>query len=452
VSDEKQATEQQATFGELFRVAEYRAIYSATLLAWTGDYLAKAAVTAFAFQQTGSVVVSAAAFAITYVPWVLGGPVLAAVAERLRYRAVMITCDLLRATLIALVAVPGTPLWTILALVFAVAMLNPPAQAARSATMPLILTRDRLVLGIAVNQSSGQAAQVVGYMAGAVIAAYNARLALLINSATFLTSAIILRYGVRDRPPAMRTEYRSRLLREAGDGFRIVFGTPALRAIAVLVFASMLFSIVPEGLAIGWASQLVDEERQRGLYQGLIMVANPVGYLLGGLLIARLVPPAQRRRLIRVFAVIAPLALVPAVTSPGVLGVIAMTVICGFAVAGMMPATNALFVQALPNGFRARAFGVMQSGVQVTQGIAVLATGLLAGAFPLPVVVGLWSLAGVGLMLVVASRWPRQEVFTAAIENAEQANAAELKYEPRHARPSAPRPGPLPPAHNPAGV
>jgi MFS family permease len=289
-------------------------------------------------------------------------------------------------------------------------------------------------------------------MAGAVIAAYNARLALLINAATFLTSAIILRYGIRDRPPAMRTEYRSRLLREAGDGFRIVFGTPALRAIAVLVFASMLFSIVPEGLAIGWASQLVDEERQRGLYQGLIMVANPVGYLLGGLLTARLVPPAQRRRLIRVFAVIAPLALVPAVTNPAVGGVIAMTVICGFAVAGMMPATNALFVQALPNGFRARAFGVMQSGVQVTQGIAVLATGLLAGAFPLPVVVGLWSLAGVGLMLVVASRWPRQEVFTAAIENAEQANAAELKYEPRHARPSAPRPGPLPPAHNPAGV
>jgi MFS family permease len=329
-------------------------------------------------------------------------------------------------------------------------MLNPPAQAARSATLPLILTRDRLVLGIAVNQSSGQAAQVVGYMAGAVIAAYNARLALLINAATFLTSAIILRYGVRDRPPAMLTEYRSRLVREAGDGFRIVFGTPALRAIAMLVFASMLFSIVPEGLAIGWASQLAEGERQRGLYQGLIMVANPVGYLLGGLLIARLVPPAVRRRLIRVFAVVAPLALVPAVWSPPVGGVIAMTVICGFAVAGMMPATNALFVQALPNGFRARAFGVMQSGVQVTQGVAVLATGLLAGAFPLPVVVGLWSLAGVGLMIVVASRWPRPEVFTAAIDNAEEANAAALAYEPRHARPGAPRP--LPPAHNPAGV
>ena len=34
-----------------------------------------------------------------------------------------------------------------------------------------------------------------------------------------------------------------------------MFGTPVLRAIAVLVFSSMLFSIVPEGLAAAWAAR-----------------------------------------------------------------------------------------------------------------------------------------------------------------------------------------------------
>ena len=65
-----------------------------------------------------------------------------------------------------------------------------------------------------------------------------------------------------------------------------------------------------------------------------------------------------------------------------------LAALCGFAVAGMLPMANGLFVQALPNGFRARAFGVMATGIQVIQGVAVLVTGLLAERFPIPVVVG----------------------------------------------------------------
>ena len=55
--------------------------------------------------------------------------------------------------------------------------------------------------------------------------------------------------------------------------------------------------------------------------------------------------------------------------------------ICGFAVAGLLPVANGLFVQALPDGYRARAFGVMASGMQIIQGVAVLVTGLLAERF-----------------------------------------------------------------------
>ena len=91
-----------------------------------------------------------------------------------------------------------------------------------------------------------------------------------------------------------------------------------------------------------------------------------------------------------------------------------MAAICGFAVAGMMPAANGLFVLALPHGYRARAFGVMQSGTQIMQGAAVLATGLLAEHNPIPRVVGLWSLAGVVLILLAATQWPSADRFNAS--------------------------------------
>lgn len=450
MSDEKQPTERKVTFGEIFGIAEYRAIYSSTQLSWIGEYMAKAAVMALVFAQTGSVALAAASFALSYAPWLIGGPFLSALAERYRYKRVMIICDLLRAGLIALVAVPGLPLPMMLLLVFGVALLAPPGQAARSATLPLVLTGERVVLGLAVNQSSGQATQVIGYFAGAVVAIIDPRVALLCNAATFLLSALILSYGLTDRPPAMRAEHRSHLMRETGEGFRMVFGTPALRIIAVLVFTSMLFAIVPEGLAIGWASELAaGEGTRRGFYQGLIMVAHPLGYAAGVLLIARLLLPTVRRRLVPVLAVLGPLALVPALGNPQIGGVIAMTVVSGIAMAGITPTLNGLFVQALPNGFRARAFGVMNSGIQAIQGVAIFATGLLvglAGSNRLHLVVGFWCLAGVLVMLFLAIRWPKPDFFASAIAKAEAANhraeapaAGGAVHEPASAPASRPR-------------
>src|SRR5690606_14797212 len=134
--------------------------------------------------------------------------------------------------------------------------------------------------------------------------------------------------------------------------------------------------------------------------------------------------PDVRRAMIRPFAVLAPLSLVPSLFAPGVVGIVVMAAVCGFAVAGMMPAMNALFVQALPNGYRARAFGVMQAGVQIMQGVAVLGTGLLANRYDLPTVVGLWSLAGVGLVLLAIIGWPTAQQFTDAIAAAAARNEA----------------------------
>jgi MFS family permease len=444
VSDDKRSSpadnaekgpERKITFGEVFGIGEYRAIFSATQLSWIGEYMAKAAVMALVFAQTGSVALAAASFAISYAPWLVGGPFLATLAERYRYKRVMIICDLLRAGLIGLVALPGMPLPAMLVLVFCVALLAPPGQAARSATLPLVLTGERVVLGLAVNQSTGQATQVLGYFAGAVVAIVNPRLALAINAATFALSALILWRGLNDRPPAMRAEQRSHLLRETGEGFRVVFGTPALRAIAILVFTSMLFVIVPEGLAIGWASELAEGEGTRqGFYQGMILVANPLGYAAGVLLIARLLMPTARRRLVPFLAVLAPLALVPALGNPQIVAVVVMAMVSGLAMAGMTPTVNGLFVQALQDGYRARAFGVMNSGMQAIQGIAILATGLmvgLVGSDRLHLVVGFWCLAGVLVMALLAVRWPKPAFFAAAIADAESANRGGSL--PRHA-------------------
>ncbi|MCZ7418582.1 MULTISPECIES: MFS transporter [unclassified Micromonospora] len=424
VSDERPSPEGPATFREVFAQREYRAVFAASTLTWLGDYVARAAVTLLVYRETESVALSAAAFAVSYLPWLVGGPLLATIAERHRFRQVMVVCDLVRMALMLLVAVPGMPVPVILALLFATTLANPPSQAARSALLPLILPGDRLVVGLSVNGSVGQAAQVVGYLLGAAVATVSPTAALLMNAGAFALSALLVRLGVRDRPPAMSSAHRSHLLRETAAGFRMVFQTPVLRAIAVLVFSAMLFSIVPEGLAAAWANEHAGENMDPGLAQAVIMAATPAGFILGGLIIGRAVAPARRLLLLRPLAVIAPLALVPSLLDPPPIVVALLAALCGFAVAGLLPTANGLFVQALPDGFRARAFGVMATGVQVIQGAAVLVTGLLAERFPIPLVVGLWSLAGVMLMSLVALRWPDQQTVAASVETARAASTA----------------------------
>ena len=426
------------TFRDLFAVREYRAVYCSLVVNWLGDYLARAAIMVLVYQQSRSVLLSAASFAISYLPWIVGGPFLAALAERYPYRRVLIVADLTRAVPIALIALPGMPIYAILLLLFVAMLGAPPTQAARSALLPLILDRRRLVTGLAVNASTSQAAQVFGYLVGALVATgINARLGIALDALSFVISAAIIAFWVDPRPAAAGPDQRRHLLRETGEGFRLVFGTPLLRSIALTVFALTTFTILPEGLAAGWAALFHHDPSARGFAQGLIMAAGPVGFVIGGLAVGRLVRPTGRRRLVKPFAVLAPLALALTMFAPNAPTVAVLAAVSGVAQGGLMPTLNGEFVLALPHGYRARAYAVMQGGVQFTQFFAVVVTGALAQVSSIPLVVGLWSLGGLALMVVLVSRRTRYSAHDMPVSPAVPEHAGATSVTPEQVRRSA---------------
>ncbi|WP_229073001.1 MFS transporter [Actinoplanes sp. DH11] len=411
-------SEDTVTFSELFALREYRALFLSGIVNWIGDYLSRAAITVLVYQQSRSVLLSAVAFAIPYLPWLVG-PLLSALAERYPYRRVIIAADLSRMVLIGLLLLPGLPIPVMLGLVFLASLGAPPAQAARSAMLPLVVPREHLALALATNQTSGQAAQVVGYLTGSALAvALTPRIALGIDVLTFAVSAVVVAYGIRHRPTARARSERTHLLRETAEGFSLVFGDRVLRSIALVVFTMTVFAIVPEGLAAAWAAEGTSGTTVPGLDQGMIMAAGPLGFVIGGLLFNRLVPAARRARLLPLLAVLAPLVLIPTIIGPSALVVASLVLLSGTVQGAIMPTLNATFVLALPNGYRARAFGVVNSGIQLSQLSAVVITGTLADHFWLPLVVGLWSVGGTLAMLLAAVFWPRPVTFAEAAEKA----------------------------------
>jgi MFS family permease len=415
-----------ATFREIFSVREFRALYLATTLSWVGDYAAKAAVTVLVYRQTNSAVITAATFAISYLPWALGGPLLTALAERRPHRTTMVFCDAFRAVLIALVALPREPVPVMLALLFLTAMFTPPFEGSRSATMPAILPGEKYVLATSVMNSSSQGSQILGYLLGSAVAVSTPRGALLADAVSFAVSGALILFGTRWRPAVVDPRRRGHLVREAGAGIALVFRGRVLRAIAVLILTSVPFAMPPEGLAAVWAASLEHDPARRGVAQAIIMIGSPLGLLIAGLLLTRLVSPYTRTRLVRPLAVLGPLCMVPALFNPSAPVVALLACCAGICYAGLLPTANGLFVQALPVGYRARAFGVMQTGLQLLKGASVLFTGWLASYFPLPGVVGIWSAFGVLLILGVVSLWPAPSVFAETFAQTRAANDATL--------------------------
>lgn len=408
-----------ARLAEIAAVAEYRAVLAAAVLSWAGDMLAKAALTYLVFTQTSSVAWSAAAFAIGFFPWVAGGPLLSAYAERHPFRRTMIGCDLLRMAAIGLVALPRLPVTVMLALLFTTSLFTPPFESARSALVAQLLSGELYVSALAIQGVVYQAAQLTGYMIGGVIAAASPRLAIGVDAATFAASAVLIS-RVRARPSPMTERHRSNLLREAAEGFSVVFGRPALRAIALMVFTVVTFTILPEGLAAAWTAQLGGGP----VAQSMLMAALPLGGAAGGLVIARLVPPPMRLRIIRPLALTAPAVLALALANPPYPVVLALAVISSFAATGTVIACNGIFVRILPDAYRARAFGIMQGGLFIVQGTAVAAAGLAGEGVPVPSVVGGWSLLGILILAAISLGWPASAAFGEDLSAAQAARAA----------------------------
>ena len=91
------APTRQATFREVFAVAEFRPLFGTFLLSTAGDELARVALTVLVYQRTDSPLLSALTFAIGYLPWLLGGPLLSTIADRFPRHRVLIATDVARA-------------------------------------------------------------------------------------------------------------------------------------------------------------------------------------------------------------------------------------------------------------------------------------------------------------------------------------------------------------------
>ena len=395
------------TYGQVFANPEFRALWLAQLLSVAGDQLARVAMTVLVYDRTHSALLTALTYAVTLLPWAVGGVALSGIADRLPRREVMVVCDVGRLALVCLMALvsllaaASTGLWIMVALLFVVTLLDSPFKSARSATMPDILPGERYVLGTAVNQTTLQVGMVSGFaLGGLVVALLGVRTALLADAATFAASALLIWFFVRHRPAAARPAGgRPDQLAQMAAGVRLVFGDRTLRTLMLLGWL-VAFYVVPMGLAAPYAADL-HASLAIPIATGLVFAAGPFGTAVGSVVYGRLVPKTARQRWMGPLAVAACGVLLLCGLRTGLIAALVIIAVSG-ACASYQLAANAAFVAAVPAERRGQAFGLANGGMQVLQGLWIVLAGAAATAQEISPAIAIAVSGGLGAISAAA--------------------------------------------------
>lgn len=213
--------------------------------------------------------------------------------DRLPRRPLMIACDLARFALLVSIPLAFVVGQLSFALVCGVAMLSSICalifELAYRALLPTLVERGDLLEGNTRLATTDSLAEIGGPAVGGVLVQIlTAPLAVLVDAATFLVSA----FSVAAISPEVSTRIAistqttdiqrwRRFLAEIRDGFRIVTGTPVLRAIAVEATINRFFGSF---FAVLYSIYVVRDLGLSPAVLGMLIACGGIGALPGAML------------------------------------------------------------------------------------------------------------------------------------------------------------------------
>ncbi|MFF0247573.1 MFS transporter [Streptosporangium sandarakinum] len=415
------ARERAATYKELFAVAEFRTLFASFALLIAGDQVKALALSALVYARTGSPGLSAAAYMLGFLPYIVGGTFLLSLADRVRPRTLMIVGELVRAVTCLLLAFAGLSVWAMLALVLAGGLFSPVFMAARNALLPALLPGDAFVLGRSVLSVTAAGGQVAGLAAGGgVLAATGPAGALAATAGLSAVAAVLLRFGLPDVPARGvdegagedegEGEAGARVRGPGADGAgartrgagggtvretlrvnRVLLADPRVRGLLLAQWLPVSFLTGAEAVLIPYL----------GGTAGVALAAASAGLAAGNLAVGRLASPSGRERLALPLAVLAGVPLLGFVLRPGLAEAALLILLATVAGGSYALGLQRRFVAAVPEAVAGQAFGLAGAGVMTGQALAAALAGAVAEATAPHLAIALAGLAVIGCSLAL---------------------------------------------------
>ncbi|MBI1376880.1 MAG: MFS transporter [Frankiales bacterium] len=402
----------RARLRDVLAVREYRGMLLAQITSEAGDQIARVALALLVLSHTDSPLLAAATFAVSILPSLFGGALLSPLADRFSRRSVMLGADVLRAVvvaLLALAALPGTPLWLLFALLFVAETATPLFASAKAAIVPEVLGRvDLVTYGSGLSRSLSLANQAVGLVLGGVIVQLtDARAALFLDALSFVASFVILLAYLRPRPAALAGAGSIGVLDLVLDmmnGWRLLFSDSSRRALVLLGWGMALPLVAPEAVALAYG-------RQQGESDGvgaLLMAAVVTGAAVGAFLVGRAMPRTQLD-LVLPMSIGMSLPLLVTGIEPPVIVLLVLWTLSGMAQAFLVPVMTftTLFTA---NENRGAVVGVAAAGFGLLTFLGYLVVGWVATVTSPAFSVVVMAVVGLAVAAVAFLVWPSRQI------------------------------------------
>ena len=237
-----------------FRYPGFAALWAAETVSGFGTYITTIALQVLVVLTLGGTATDVGLLnASRWMPYLLLGLVVGAVVERRRRKPILISTDLGRGILLGLIPLFYWLGWLSLPVLFAFVavfglftLLN---DASSMSFVPRLVPPEGLLAANARLDQSASVAQTSGpLLAGGLVSLIGAPLAVVVDAASYLFSALaVWRIPVHEPPSTPRTE-RLHLRRDIADGLRWIYRHPVLRWQVIanhiwFLFNSMLITI-----------------------------------------------------------------------------------------------------------------------------------------------------------------------------------------------------------------
>ena len=362
------------TYRELFAVREFRPLFWTSAIQVAAGTISGLALATLIYDRTGSPLLSALAMFGSSLTQLVGASTLLAAADRLPPRALSVALALVFAAGTAALALPGLPVAGVFGILAVLGLGQSLTSAVRYGLLNDVVAADGYLIARSVLNMTVGAMQIGGFAAGGLlILALSPRGALLASAGLDALAAVVIRFGLRYRPPRGQRDERAGQPAGRGgvrDTWRVnrqLWSSPARRYIYLALW-------LPNGLIVGCESLFVSyAPRHAGLLYGFAAA----GMLAGDTLAGRFIPARWRARLG------APLRLLLA--APYL--VLALPVPLAVAAAAVVLASvgycASLLLQErlmtlVPDDVSGQAMGLAMSGMLAMQGVAAALAGGVA--------------------------------------------------------------------------
>ena len=235
------STHDAPSYGRLFAIAGFPRLVASMMLARTAGQMVSLVLVLFALQRYGSAEIAGAVTFLSILPGLVGSPIAGALLDRHGRTRLMVLDYVIAGCSLALIAtlalVDLLPVAALLAIVTITSLTQPLSNTGVRTLFPLIVPRHLWERANAIDSNGYVVASIVGpALAGALVAAFGAPVALVFTACLFSAAAVVA-LGLRD--PATKGE-TGRLLPDAWRGLAYVARNRTLRALALAVSTSNL--------------------------------------------------------------------------------------------------------------------------------------------------------------------------------------------------------------------